>query len=402
MIDPAAPIVMPTAAVPLVSLLIPTTNQSVKLAACLRSLATHLPPGVPCEIIVVLNAATEEVRHLVRHGCTGLKIAESEANLGVAGGYNRARSLATGEFLVLLHDDVEIGPGWLEPLLATAATHPAAGAIGSRTFNSDGTPQRAGSILWRNGLNSPAEPPAEHPDAPWPVDYCGTCAMFVRTALWDALGGLDEEIYPAYFVDVDLCMGLRRLGAIVLCDPDSTLRHHSRSSSPKPFRDFFVARNHVYFLHKWADALKAYEPWSDNDQDSLSRAFQQTKQTAEELSARWQPIAPAAAPPHDPIRQEIRHFQLAAALAEAWSRHLMERAEAAEAKVAFRKQENIQLREKLKARDRKVANLRAHRERLRAELGDAGQPGPWQRLGRWWRNRLSPRPPASGPAAPPP
>ena len=394
---------LPAAVEPMVSLLIPTTNQDVKLAACLKSLAAHLPANVPCEVIVVLNAATDDVLRLIYKECTGLKIAESAANLGVAGGYNRARSLAKGDFLVLLHDDVEIGPSWLEPLLAAAAAHPGAGAIGSRTFNADGTEQRSGSILWRNGLTSPAPVPPDNLAAPWPVDYCGTCALMVRTQLWDALGGLDEQIYPAYFVDVDLCMGLRRLGATVLCDPTSSLRHHSRSSSPKPFSDFVSMRNRAYFLAKWAEAMPDYEPWSPDDPEAISRAVRRTRQIAGVLASKWQPIPSVAPPRHDAGNQEIRHFRLASQAAEAWSDHQIE-ALTAEIKSAraYREQQIARLLEKVAARDRKIENLKARCDRLQTKLKKPQRAAPWQRLHHWLKERCSSRASGSGPASPSP
>ena len=393
---------LPSAAVPLVSLLIPTTNQDVKLAACLRSLAAHLPPGVPCEIVVVLNAATDAVRDLVYKECTGLKIAESAANLGVAGGYNRGRSLAKGDFLVLLHDDVEIGPGWLEPLLATAAAQPGAGAIGSRTFNADGTEQRSGSILWSNGLTSPCPAPPSQGDTPWPVDYCGTCSLMVRTGVWDALGGLDEQIYPAYYVDVDLCMGLRRLGANVLCNPASSLRHHSRSSSPQPFSDFFYLRNQAYFLNKWAAVMPDYEPWSPDDPDAISRALQRTRRRAGGLASPWRPPVPVTPPQHDARNQEIRHFQLAAGLAEAWSNHLITKLSAdAESARASQEQQLTRFQEKLAARDRKISNLKARCGRLEAKLEKPRRNVRWKRLRGWLRERLSSGAGGAGSSAPP-
>ncbi len=116
---------------PLVSILIPTRSQDRLLESCLKSLRAHIGREISYEVIIVLNAATDEVKEFVKERTQGVIILESAANLGVAGGYNRARSVARGEFLLLLHDDTEISPVWLESLLETMATHPAAGAVGS-------------------------------------------------------------------------------------------------------------------------------------------------------------------------------------------------------------------------------------------------------------------------------
>lgn len=388
--DSAVLIRLPLAEAPLVSLLIPTTSQAEKLEACLQSLAAHLPASVPCEVIVVLNAPTEAVRSLVRERCHGLKVAESAANLGVAGGYNRARSLASGEFLVLLHDDVEIGPGWLEPLLATVAAHPAAGAVGSRVLNPDGTPQHAGSILWRDGQTSPVPVPAEIPDQPWPVDYIGTCCILVRANLWDAVGGLNEGIYPAYYVDVSLAMSLRRLGAIMLCEPASSLRHHARSSSTLPFVIFICQRNRVRFLTQWAEAMTEFEPWDPDFPDAVPNALRRTRLTAQRLAAQWHPIAPVSPLQLDPASQEIRHFKLAAEVADAWAEHRIQ--EITEESTAFRDAAGKQLaplQELLAAQNLKINKLRDRSDRLAAKLRKPPRTTRWRRLLRWVRSRFS-------------
>jgi len=311
---------LPDAARPEVSLLIPTINQAEALECCLRSLSEHLPPHIPCEVIVVLNDATPAVRAVVERQFTGLHILSSSANLGVAGGSNLARTISRGRFLLLLHDDAEIGPGWLEPLLATVMAHPTAGAIGSRVLNPDGTPQRDGSLLWSNGMTSPCVA-ADHP-GPWPVDYSGTCSTLVRTDLWDALGGMDEQIYPAYYVDVDLCTELRHLGFTTLCEPSSTLRHLAGASSSLDFRAFICARNQKYFVTKWAVFLTQYEPWSPDDPEATRRARARCWSDAATAAGSEAPPLPAPPPLPDPATRETRHFRMMQTLEKEWSTHL--------------------------------------------------------------------------------
>src|SRR5262249_11859966 len=156
-------------------------------------------------------------------------------NLGLAGAGNRGRALAKGELLVLLHDDAEVEPGWLEALVEAADRHPEAGAIGGKVLFPDGRLQSAGMILWRDATTSPPWTKGTTPDPaafdrPRAVDYCGTCSLLVRAAVWDAAGGLDERLFPVYFVDVDLAMAIRRMGRVVLYEPRSVIRHHQGAS----------------------------------------------------------------------------------------------------------------------------------------------------------------------------
>lgn len=305
----------PAVAQPLVSILIPCHNQAALLETCLRSLLLHVPASIAFEVVIVLNAATTEVVSFVREKTSGITILESAANLGVAGGYNLARTAARGEHLLLLHDDVEIERLWLETLLETMAGNPTAGAVGSFQFFPDGTPQRAGSILWSNATTSPAwgkgEPDDKILTRVRPVDYVGTCSTLVRAATWDAIGGMDEEIYPAYFVDVDLCMRVRLLGQIVLCDPRSKVKHHQGTSSRKRFRGFLNHRNRGYFTSKWGAELQAFEPADPENPAAIARAEERTVRVAAELSEKWNGYPPSPPPSGtgDPLERERAYFR---------------------------------------------------------------------------------------------
>ena len=214
-----------------------------------------------------------------------MEFTSSPVNLGLAGAGNRGRSLARGEFLLLLHDDAEVLPGWLEPLVETADSHPEAGAIGSKILYHDGRLQNVGMILWQNALTSPRWVG----DAPSPstfdrlesADYCGTVSLLVRASAWDAVGGLDERFYPAYYVDVDLCMALRRIGYVVLCQPKSQVYHHRNASSSFELRRFASGRNRKLLIEKWTAALEQHEPFKRKSPAAIERAVARARAFAE-------------------------------------------------------------------------------------------------------------------------
>jgi GT2 family glycosyltransferase len=245
--------------------IIPSSSRHDLLHACLRSLARFGPATIPYETIVVLSEATPETETRLRGAATGIQVVSSTVNLGLAGAGNRGRSLARGDLLILLHDDAEIEPGWMEALVEAADRHPEAGAIGGKVLYPDGRLQHAGLILWQNGYTSVpwvgGSPPPASFERLRAVDYCGTSSLLVRATLWDLIGGLDERFYPVYFVDVDLAMAMRKLGFIVLYQPTSRIRHHLGASTDTNFRDFLVQRNRRLFLKKWGAALESHEPW---------------------------------------------------------------------------------------------------------------------------------------------
>lgn len=387
---PEGTICLPRVSEPLVSILIPTTSQDDLLTRCLESLARHLGAGVACEIIVVLNAATDAVKAVTKNA-TGILIADSPANLGVAGGYNRARSLARGKYLALLHDDTEIEPFWLESLLETAEAHPEAGAIASMVLYPDGKLQGAGWILWREVATSPVWGSAASPDPDQytqirPIDYSGTSSLLVRGSTWDAIGGLDERLYPAYCVDMDLCMSIRKQGQIVLFDPRSRLLHHRGSSSNPRFRQFMAERNREVFSAKWKEEMQTYEAYAPDNPSALQRARAHTENVAAELRKKWSPTA-SSSPSFilDPALQDLMHLQKERELKKAYISRIESQCVDLEVECLKKSRElrgmstSIDIaKEKLALKKDECAELKKRCAELKARLKEVEQ-------SRWWR-----------------
>jgi len=270
-------IALPRSSTPRASVIIPATCSPGLLLACLRSLERNGPRNVPYETIVVLNNPKRQEERRLREMVTGLQVVSSPVNLGVAGAGNRGRQLAKGKFLVLLHDDAEVEPAWLETLVETADAHPEAGAIGGKVLFPDGRLQGAGGIVWKNGRASQPwlgkTPPATAFGSVRQVDFCGSSSLLVRASSWDSIGGLDERFYPVYYVDVDLAMSIRQLGLAVLYQPGSRIRHHQSASTNYFFRNFVNSRNLGLFVVKWAAALEQHEPLVENSPEAVKRAI---------------------------------------------------------------------------------------------------------------------------------
>src|SRR5436190_1303618 len=251
-------IMLPRSDQPRVSIIIPSSVRTDLLYPCLQSLVRHAPAHIPYETIVVLNETDVNVAEELRSTVHGVEFTRSPVNLGVAGAFNLGRSLARGAYLILLHDDAEVLPGWMEALVEAADAHPEAGAIGSKVLNPDGSLQNIGAILWRDAQTSRRWTGKEPPvfDRLEAADYCAAASVLVRTSAWDAIGGADEQVYPAYYVDVDFCTSLWQAGAAVLCEPRSQVHHRRGASTRSQFRDFIALRNRAYIQRKWAATLE--------------------------------------------------------------------------------------------------------------------------------------------------
>jgi GT2 family glycosyltransferase len=337
---------LPLSDAPRVSVIIPSSTRLDLLHACLRSLARFGPTSIPYETIVVLNQATGEAETRLGRTATGIQVISSPVNLGLAGAGNRGRAVARGELLILLHDDAEIEPGWMEALVETADAHPEAGAIGGKVLFPDGRLQWAGGILWRTAAVSRVlyEDPAF--DRIRAVDFCGTSSLLVRAALWDLVGGLDEQFYPVYYVDIDLAMAMRKLGFVVLYQPSSRIRHHQGASSNPDFREFLAQRNRLLLVKKWGLALENHELYENNSSPrqiipypsraAVERALARAEFFADRRRRTGNMIAQRSAWPKafNAAEQHSRHIKKSLELQEAYATYQTRRSRTFAGKVA--------------------------------------------------------------------
>ena len=158
------------------------------------------------------------------------------------------------------------------------------GSSSSRT----GRCRAAGGILWRDGETShswagtPPRPDAF--DRPRAVDFCASNALLVRAAAWDAAGGLDERFFPAYFVDVDLAMGLREAGWSVLFEPRARNRHRRGASSRKQFRGWVSSRNRASLRREMERGARGAGAVGGGSAESVARALAGAEERAERLA----------------------------------------------------------------------------------------------------------------------
>jgi N-acetylglucosaminyl-diphospho-decaprenol L-rhamnosyltransferase len=223
-----------------VSILIVNWNARDPLARCLHSLSE-----TPFQIIVVDNASSDGSADLVARDFPRVRLLRESENRGFAGGVNLARRAATSERLLLLNPDIEADAAAIDTLAETLDSDPHVGAVGGRLVNADGTPQEGFNVRRFPTLGSiaadlllidhvwPDNPASRRYFArdvsasePADVDQPAAACLMVRASLFDALGGLDERFYPAWFEDVDFCRRIRAAGFRIRYEPRATFVHH--------------------------------------------------------------------------------------------------------------------------------------------------------------------------------
>lgn len=248
---------------PKVSIIIPTRNNASLLKNCIDSIE-RLTGYRNYEILIVDNNSTdpEAVEYLssVRHRVVPFKGEFNYSRIN-----NFAVSQSSGEYVLLLNDDTEvITEEWLQAMLEHAQ-RPEVGAVGAKLLFPNDRVQHAGIVLgcglpWLPGI-------VDHAYKSYPVrsaGYAGTlktvrnysavtaACMMLRRAVFDEVGGFDEENLKVAFNDVDLCLRMRELGYLVVYTPYAELYHYESAS--RKFEKIDLAETQ-YMIDRWSDIL---------------------------------------------------------------------------------------------------------------------------------------------------
>jgi GT2 family glycosyltransferase len=70
------------------------------------------------EVYVADNASTDDTIPFLEAHYPTVKIIRLDKNYGYAGGYNEALKQVKADYYVLINNDIEVTPGWIEPVIA--------------------------------------------------------------------------------------------------------------------------------------------------------------------------------------------------------------------------------------------------------------------------------------------
>ena len=220
-----------------VTILIPTAARGRHVVRCISRVVCGTDYGALRVLLAVSGCGRPAIlRRLAR--LPGVCIAQTgAAPFNYARVNNAAAERVNTEFLLLMNDDVApIDAGWLEAMLAHMAD-PRVGIVGARLLYGNGMVQHEGVIMGlanlcehAGRLRSGGDPGVQGMGL---LDrqvsaVTGAC-LLIRTALYRALGGMDEA-YAIALNDVDLCLRAREAGWRVVYCAGATLHHYESLS----------------------------------------------------------------------------------------------------------------------------------------------------------------------------
>jgi N-acetylglucosaminyl-diphospho-decaprenol L-rhamnosyltransferase len=190
---------------------IPNYNGSQRIGRALQSLRDQTRP---VDVVVVDNGSGDDSMALVREQFPEVTLLELGRNLGFGPAINRVVHEHPGDPLILLNNDVECEPRFVEALLDAAAegVQTVAGVLVQE--RDPGLIDSAGVVADRTLMGFDylhGEPLAAALGAADPLGPTGGAALYDRAA-FEAVGGFDERIF-LYFEDLDLALRMAAAGA---------------------------------------------------------------------------------------------------------------------------------------------------------------------------------------------
>ena len=196
------------------------------------------------EVIVADNGSTDGSLEYVTREFPGIRILPLGDNYGFTGGYNRALAQVDADYFLLLNSDIQVAPGWLEPLVAYMDAHPDCGVCGPklhalvRTTDggydrldrfeyagaAGGRIDRFGYPFCRGRVMQKVEEDTGQYDAPSDLLWVSGACLLTRASLWRELGGLDERFF-AHMEEIDYCWRAQLRGWKVAVVPGSVVWH---------------------------------------------------------------------------------------------------------------------------------------------------------------------------------
>lgn len=235
-------VIYPLVHTPLVSIVIPTRDQLPFLSRCLESLLSKTDyPAF--EIIVVDNdsqtpEANQFLAGLIALNNEQIRVISAPGVFNFSRMNNLAVAQARGEFILMLNNDTAaLQADWLGHMVRHALRD-GVGIVGARLLYPDGKLQHAGVIM---GLRGPAEHPCLGMDSAAPgylfraqvvqnFSAVTAACLLVSKAVYEEVGGLDEDTFGVSYNDVDFCLRVGKTGRRIVWTPLATLLHEGSAS----------------------------------------------------------------------------------------------------------------------------------------------------------------------------
>ena len=260
---------------PKISILIPTKDHIQDLDRTIMSVIKKTSYK-NYEIIIIENNSelkeTFDYYDNIQKKYDNIKVVKWEKGFNYSAINNFGAKYATGEYLLLLNNDVEvINDEWLTKMLGLAQREDV-GCVGAKLYYPDTTIQHGGIIVGLGGAAAHAHRGFKKKSYGYFLRLgithnlsavTGAC-LLVKKSVFDEVNGLDESFEVAYN-DVDFCLRVLKTGRVTVWTPYAELYHYESKSRGDDSKDPEKAKRFKgefdRFRERYADFLEKGDPY---------------------------------------------------------------------------------------------------------------------------------------------
>lgn len=212
-------------------------------------------------IYVADNASTDDSVEFLQNHFPHIQLIQLEKNYGYAGGYNNALQSLNEPYFVLLNSDIEVDPGWIEPIIEQmeadkniAACQPKILSYKDRSMfeyagASGGWIDNLGYPFARGRIFDTCEKDEGQYNDASEVFWASGATLFIRSEIFKQLGGLNMQFF-AHMEEIELCWRIHLAGYTVTCCPQSKVYHVGGGTLPQgnSRKVYLNFRNNIWML----------------------------------------------------------------------------------------------------------------------------------------------------------
>lgn len=246
---------------PKIAIVILNWNGKILLSRFLPSVISSTYPNL--EIVMADNGSEDGSIAFINENYSSIRIISFPHNYGFAKGYNEALKQVDADYYVILNSDVEVTPGWLEPLLLLmesnlniAACQPKILSYNNKKLfdyagGAGGWLDKFGYPFAKGRIFDICEEDKGQYNQSEPIFWASGTAMFVRSSLFQEAGGFDEYFF-AHQEEIDLCWRMQLAGYKIYNCPQSVVYHIGGGTLPRgnTLKTYLNFRNNQIMMAK--------------------------------------------------------------------------------------------------------------------------------------------------------
>ncbi|TCS79624.1 glycosyltransferase [Pectinatus cerevisiiphilus] len=241
------------------SIILAVHNELNSTSACINNIRKFTPKGT-YEIVMVDNASTDGTANWLTQQ-DDIKTIKMSNNEGFVPACNLALKHAVGTEYVIMHNDVLVGPGWLESMKNLLYSDQRVGAVGPlnnkaiypvnafqyypvAVSNQENLIQIANAILRKNKNNFRA------------TTFLYTYCLLIKKSVVEDIGLFDERFKKGLMEDIDFSFRMLKAGYTLLVDMEIFVYHNAYTTLAKTCSNINDLANYAQrlFKEKWGFA----------------------------------------------------------------------------------------------------------------------------------------------------